>query len=97
MSLEVKLPDLGDNISSGTVVSIFVSAGDTIEAEQGLLELETDKAVIEVPSPQAGKVSKILVNTGDEINVGEPIMVFEVDSVKAPEPKIEEPAKNRSG
>lgn len=79
MSEEIKLPDLGDNISSGTIVSIFVSEGDTIVAEQGLLELETDKAVIEVPSPGAGKIIKILVKSGDEIHVGQTILELEAD------------------
>lgn len=94
MSLEVKLPDLGDNISSGTVVSIFVAEGDSVIAEQGLLELETDKAVIEVPSPQAGKVIKLLVKDGDEVKVGQAIMLFDGAEVIAPEqkPTVEGPS-----
>lgn len=95
MSLEIKLPDLGDNIDSGTVVSIFVSVGDTIEKEQGLVELETDKAVIEVPAPEAGIVKKILVNNGDEVAVGQAIIELEyagVSTEKEPENKPVEKA-----
>ncbi len=98
MSVEIKLPDLGDNIDSGTVVSIFVSEGDTIEQEQGLIELETDKAVIEVPSPSAGTVKKIRIKSGDEIKVGQVIIELDETGVApaktAPEP-ITEPDKKK--
>jgi pyruvate dehydrogenase E2 component (dihydrolipoamide acetyltransferase) len=93
MSLEIKLPDLGDNISSGTVVSIFVSEGDTIEQEQGIIELETDKAVIEVPSPSAGKISKILISEGDDIAVGTPVLILEDEVAAAQEEAEPEKAK----
>ena len=69
MSIEVKLPELGDNIESGTVVSVFVSEGDNVDQDQALIELETDKAVVEVPSSSAGKIGKILVKKGDEIKI----------------------------
>ena len=50
MATEFTLPDLGENISSGDVVSVLVKAGDVVEPGQSVLEVETDKAVIEVPS-----------------------------------------------
>ena len=53
---EFKLPDLGENIESGDVVSVLVNEGDTIKAQQDVIEIETDKAVIAVPSNVAGKV-----------------------------------------
>ncbi|MSR27915.1 MAG: branched-chain alpha-keto acid dehydrogenase subunit E2, partial [Planctomycetaceae bacterium] len=49
MATDFKLPDLGENIASGDVVSVFVSPGDVVKPGQALLEVETDKAVIEVP------------------------------------------------
>jgi len=77
MSAEVKLPDLGDGVESGDVLSVLVSEGDDVKEEQGLIEIETDKATVEVPSTQAGKVSKIHVSSGQTINVGDPIVTLE--------------------
>lgn len=92
MSIEIKLPELGDNIDSGTVVSVFVSEGDTIEQEQALIELETDKAVIEVPTDLAGVVKKILVKNGDEIKIGQAIIEIDANGQieKVQKPKVEE-------
>ena len=57
--MEFKLPDLGENIESGDVVALLVKVGDRIEPQQSVLELETDKAVIEVPSSLGGLVQEI--------------------------------------
>ena len=70
MSIEVKLPDLGDGIESGDVLEILVKVGDQITVEQSIIELETDKATVEVPSPQAGKVSQVHVSPGESIPIG---------------------------
>ena len=56
--MEFKLPELGENISGGDVVNVLVREGQTIVANQGVIELETDKAVIEVPCPHDGKITK---------------------------------------
>ncbi len=64
------LPDLGDSIASAVVVGILVKEGDTITEGQGVLELETDKAVMEAPASAAGTISKILVKVGDELKSG---------------------------
>src|SRR5688500_17305619 len=77
MPTQFTLPPMGDSIKSGVVAKIFVSAGDTIEAEQPVLELETDKAVQEVPSTVAGKVGKILIKEGDQIAIGAAIFDLE--------------------
>jgi pyruvate dehydrogenase E2 component (dihydrolipoamide acetyltransferase) len=77
MATEVKLPELGENIESAKVLSILVKEGDAVAAEQGLIEVETDKASIEVPSPVAGKVASIMVKEGDEIEVGQAIAAVE--------------------
>ncbi len=78
MAEEIKLPNLGDGIESGDVLSVFVSVGDVVKAEQGILELETDKATVEVPTPTAGTVTKILVKPGDSIAIGQ--VILEVES-----------------
>ena len=74
---QIKLPNLGENIDSGDVLSIFVSEGDTVKANQDLMEVETDKATMPIPAPQAGKIVKILVGEGDTVNVGAAIFEFE--------------------
>ena len=77
MATQIKLPNLGENIESGDVLTIFVSEGDVVKANQDLLEIETDKATMPVPAPQAGKITKILVGEGDTVEVGAPIMEIE--------------------
>jgi len=77
MATDVKLPELGENIESGQVVSVLVSEGDTIRAEQSIIEIETDKATVEVPSSAAGKVTKIHVKAGDDLKVGGTIVTIE--------------------
>jgi pyruvate dehydrogenase E2 component (dihydrolipoamide acetyltransferase) len=74
------LPELGEGIESGDVVNVLVTVGETITQDQPLIELETDKAVIEVPAPVAGTVQTIHVQTGDTAAVGQLIVTFETDS-----------------
>ena len=57
----IKLPELGENVDSGELTKILVSAGDRVSKDQALLELETDKATIEVPSPVAGTIKELHV------------------------------------
>ncbi len=77
MPTEVKLPELGENITAGDVVKVLVSVGDAVAVDQPLLELETDKASFDVPSPVAGKVSKVMVEEGKQAQVGAVIFVME--------------------
>src|SRR5690348_17133632 len=77
MATQVTLPELGENISSGDLVRLLVREGDRIEKDQPLLELETDKATIEVPSPSQGTVKQILVKEGQKIAVGQAILSIE--------------------
>lgn len=77
MPTEIKLPELGENITAGDVVKVLVAVGDTIAVDQPLLELETDKASFDVPSPVAGKVVKINVEEGKKAKVGAVIVVVE--------------------
>jgi pyruvate dehydrogenase E2 component (dihydrolipoamide acetyltransferase) len=73
----MKLPELGENIEGGDVLRVMVKPGETIEKDQPVLELETDKATIEVPSSAAGVVKEIKVNPGEKVKVGQTI--FTVD------------------
>jgi pyruvate dehydrogenase E2 component (dihydrolipoamide acetyltransferase) len=75
--MDLKLPPLGEGVDSGSVVGILVREGDQVAKGQGIIELETGKAVAPVPSPAAGKVAKILVAVGDKISVGQAILSLE--------------------
>ncbi|MGH9603022.1 MAG: 2-oxo acid dehydrogenase subunit E2 [Terriglobales bacterium] len=74
------LPELGENVHSGELVKLLVSVGDVIAKDQPVIELETEKAAVEVPSSVAGRVSKIHVKVGEKIKVGQPIL--SVDDAK---------------
>jgi pyruvate dehydrogenase E2 component (dihydrolipoamide acetyltransferase) len=92
VATEFKLPDLGEGVEAGDVVTVLVSEGDTIEQEQGVVELETDKALIEVPSGIAGTITKIHVSAGDRVPVGATLITVE-ESGGAAELPAEEPAE----
>ncbi|MBX8466493.1 dihydrolipoyllysine-residue acetyltransferase [Deinococcus sp. RIT780] len=70
MATELKLPDVGDNIEQGTVVTVLVKPGDTVTEGQPIIEIETDKAVVEVPAEAAGTVEAVNVTVGDTVKVG---------------------------
>ncbi|GAB4249931.1 MAG: hypothetical protein Kow00109_25940 [Acidobacteriota bacterium] len=74
MAKQVKLPELGENIEGGDVVSVLVQEGDVLDAGRPVLELETDKATVEVPAEVTGKVTAVLVKPGDHVKVGQPIL-----------------------
>jgi pyruvate dehydrogenase E2 component (dihydrolipoamide acetyltransferase) len=74
---EFKVPELGENVAGGDVMRVMVNPGDTIARDQPVLELETDKATIEVPSNVAGTVKEVRVKKGDKVTVG--AVVFTVD------------------
>ena len=75
--IEFKLPELGENIEQGDLVRLMVAPGATVNAGQSVMELETDKAVVEVPSSVTGTVQEIRVKEGDKIKVGQ--VIFTVD------------------
>lgn len=77
MATEFRLPDLGENIEAGEVLNVLVSAGQTLSEDEPVIELETDKAVIEVPSSTAGKVVSVHVAKGDRATVGQVILTLE--------------------
>lgn len=101
MEFDFKLPDLGEGITEGEVVKWRVKEGDHVEEHQVVLEIETDKAIVEVPSPRSGKVTKISVKEGQTVNVGSTLMKVETAEAeakaeeKAPEKKVEEEKRTR--
>ena len=97
MAIEFKLPELGENIEAADVVNVMVRAGDTIQKDQAVLELETEKAVVELPSPYAGRVEKVNVKVGDHIPVGTVVLTIEPkeEGAAAPAPTAPKPAEAR--
>ncbi len=81
-----ELPELGEGIESGDVVNVLVAAGDRVVQDQPLIELETDKAVIEVPAPVNGVVQTMHVQSGEKANVGQLIVTFETEISEAAAP-----------
>lgn len=97
---DFKLPEVGENITSGNIVDIFVAVGDTVKKDQDLFELETDKASLPVPSPVDGVVKEILIEKGKDAAIGSIVMRFETtastDATKekpeqTPPPQKQEP------
>jgi pyruvate dehydrogenase E2 component (dihydrolipoamide acetyltransferase) len=93
MSTEVKLPELGENVSAGDLLKLLVKPGDKIQKDQALMELETDKAAIEVPSPIAGTVSQVHVKEGQKVKVGQ--LILSVDENGAGAKKEAEKSSQR--
>lgn len=106
MALEFKLPELGENVESGTVAKLLVSEGETVKKNQSIIELETEKAVIEVPSSLEGEILEIFVHEGDLVQVGQRIFSvagddYQTEKVSKPpevqeSKKVEEPVKIES-
>lgn len=76
MSRALKLPDLGEGIHEGEVIAVLVSVGDEVNEGDPILEVETDKASVEIPSPYTAKILQIMVTPGDVIKVGDVMMTF---------------------
>ncbi len=89
MTTEFKLPELGENIESGDIVNVLVREGQVIDAEQPVLEIETDKAVVEIPCSVAGKITKVHVTKGDTVAVGQTLLSVDAAAPAgdAPKPK----------
>lgn len=94
MSDNFLLPPLGENITSGVVVKVLVAPGNSIAKEQTVIELETDKAVVEVPSSISGTVKEVFVKVGQKAKVGEKIFSFESQGQAQPaQAPVAAPAK----
>jgi pyruvate dehydrogenase E2 component (dihydrolipoamide acetyltransferase) len=81
----ITMPDVGEGVETGVVVVVHIQPGDQVRVEDTVVELETDKAVVEIPSTVEGKVVRVLVKEGDEVKVGEPIAELESDASTAKE------------
>lgn len=99
--VEFKVPDLGENIETADVINVLVKVGDSLTKDQGVIEIETDKATVEVPSSVAGKIVEVNVKTGDKVKVGDVLIKVETSIstpsvVKEPSKTKEEPAKKET-
>ena len=82
-TFEFVLPELGEGMEAGDVVQVLVSVGESITEEQPVLELETDKAVVEVPAPVSGTVKAVHVQAGDKAAVGQLLLTVEIPASTA--------------
>jgi pyruvate/2-oxoglutarate dehydrogenase complex dihydrolipoamide acyltransferase (E2) component len=85
MNYELKLPDLGEGVREGEIARWLVEVGQDVAEDDPLVEIQTDKTTVEIPSPAAGKVARILVDEGELVPVGTPLVLIGSDAV-APEP-----------
>ena len=104
---DITLPEIGEGIEEASIINVFVSPGDAIKKEQSVVEIETDKAALELPSPVDGTISEVLVNVGDIIKIGQVIAKVGGDApaakekpekkkeVKKEEPKQEEKVEEK--
>lgn len=90
---EFKLPDLGEGVHEGQIVSLLVKEGDSINEYQPMLEVETDKAAVEIPSPKTGRIAKLLCKPGQTVKVGEVLVVIEDGAAGAAAPAAAPAAK----
>jgi len=94
---EFRLPDVGEGLNEADIVSWHVKPGDTVTINQIIVDIETAKAVVELPSPYAGTVTDLLVEEGQTVDVGTPIIAVDVPAADGdepePEPTREEPAR----
>jgi len=96
MATDLTLQELGENISAGDVLRVLVKPGDALAKDQAILELETDKATIEVPSSVSGTVKEIKVKAGDKVKVGQAILSYEEGSGASAAPAAPHPADERA-
>ena len=92
MAKSFKLPDLGEGIHEGEVLAVPVEVGQEVKEGDIILEVETDKAAVEIPSPYSGSIQEILVKPGDIVNVGDVMMTFS-DGEDLQTVKVEKPEK----
>ena len=97
MNKEFKLPDVGEGLTEADIVAWHVKPGDTVRINQVIVDIETAKAVVELPSPYAGTVTALLVEAGQTVDVGTPIIAVDVPSADGAEPEPGEPAEQPGG
>src|SRR5919204_2520616 len=76
MAYEFKLPDLGEGVREGEIARWLVQVGQEVSEDEPLVEIQTDKTTVEIPSPAAGKVARILVEEGELVPVGTPLVLI---------------------
>lgn len=94
-SVQVSVPDIGD-FDGVEIIDVLVKVGDTVEPEQGLVSLETDKATMDVPAPHAGVVESLQVKVGDKVSQGNPLLVLTVTQSAAKSTGASKPAPQDS-
>jgi pyruvate dehydrogenase E2 component (dihydrolipoamide acetyltransferase) len=92
MALEFRLPDIGEGVVEGEIVRWLIKEGDTLREDQPMVEVMTDKATVEIPTPKAGRVAKIMVGGGKICAVGQVMVVIDTDGSLAAAPAQEAPA-----
>src|SRR5512144_3133158 len=92
MALEFKLPDIGEGIAEGEIVKWLVKVGDTVQEHQSVVEVMTDKATVEVPSPANGKITALKAKEGDTVPVGSVLFVLDTAGGAAAAPTKTAPA-----
>ena len=88
-----KLPDVGEGIAEAEIVEYLVEVGDKVKADQMVVRVETDKAVVELPSPFSGTVAEIPHKPGDTVSVGDALLVVETEEGAAAEEKKKKPER----
>jgi pyruvate dehydrogenase E2 component (dihydrolipoamide acetyltransferase) len=94
MTQQFKLPDLGEGLHESEIIDVPVSVGDTVEEDEVILTVETDKATVDIPSPFAGKVQQIHVKAGEIVHVGDVLLTFDGDGEREAQPEPKKPQKS---
>lgn len=89
MSIEIKVPPLPESVSDATLVAWHKSAGETVSRDENLVDLETDKVVLEVPAPVSGTIAKIVVENGATVEAGDILAILEAGEVEVATPAAE--------
>ncbi len=97
MAYELTLPDLGEGVAEGEIARWLVEVGQDVEEDDPLVEIQTDKTTVEIPSPRAGTVSRILVAEGDLVPVGTPLVVIDGGESEPQTAEPEAPAQRPAG
>lgn len=95
-TIELLMPKMGESVMEGTVLSWLKSQGETVEEDEAILEVATDKVDTEIPSTHAGTIKEILAQEGDVIQVGKPIAIIETDGDVASEEVVDSPVPETS-
>src|SRR5881394_2641821 len=80
MQVEVKVPQLSESVSEATLVSWKKKAGEAVKRDENLIDIETDKVVLELPAPADGVLAKIIKNDGDSVTSGDVIAILDTDA-----------------